>query len=103
MKRILINQLQLQEGKEALIQGRILNVRSLGNITFLVVQDYTGTIQAVFEKNIEVKMGEAVAISGLVKKEPRAKGGYEIQGEKVEVVSPIIEDLPFDLARNELN
>jgi len=103
MERTLINQLHLKVEKETLIQGRILNVRSLGNITFLVVQDYTGIIQAVFEKEVAVKMGEAVAISGLVKKEPRAKGGYEIQGEKVEVVSPIIEDLPFDLARNELN
>jgi len=81
----------------------VLNVRSLGNIIFLVVQDYTGTIQVVFEKNVEVKMGEAVAINGLVKKEPRAKGGYEIQGEKLEIVSHIIEELPFDLARNELN
>lgn len=103
MERTLINQIQLKEGKQALIRGRILNVRSLGNITFLVVQDYTGISQAVFEKEVAVKMGEAVAVEGLVKKEPRAKGGYEIQGEKVEVVSPITEDLPFDLARNELN
>jgi nondiscriminating aspartyl-tRNA synthetase len=93
----------LQEGKEALIKGRILNVRSLGNIIFLVVQDYTGTVQAVFEKNVAVKMGEAVTISGLVKKEPRAKGGYEIQGQEAEIVSALTEDLPFDLARNELN
>lgn len=103
MERILINQIQLKEGQKALIEGRILNVRSLGNITFLVVQDYTGIMQAVFEKDITVKMGEVVAIEGLVKKEPRAKGGYEIQGEKVEVVSPVTEELPFDLARNELN
>ncbi len=103
MERTLINQLHSKDGEKALINGRILNVRSLGNITFLVVQDYTGTIQVVFEKDIAVKMGEAVAIEGLVKKEPRAKGGYEIQGEKVAVVSPITEDLPFDLARNELN
>jgi nondiscriminating aspartyl-tRNA synthetase len=103
MERALINQLQQKEGKEALIEGKVLNVRSLGNIIFLVVQDYTGTIQVVFEKNVEVKMGEAVAINGLVKKEPRAKGGYEIQGEKLEIISALTAELPFDLARNELN
>jgi nondiscriminating aspartyl-tRNA synthetase len=103
MERALINQLHLQEGKEVLIQGRVLNVRRLGNIIFLVIQDYSGTIQVVFEKEVAVKMGEAVAIKGLVKKEPRAKSGYEIQGQNLEIVAAIIEDLPFDLARNELN
>jgi nondiscriminating aspartyl-tRNA synthetase len=103
MERTLISQIQKKEGKEALLEGKILNVRSLGNIIFLVVQDYTGIIQVVFEKNVEVKMGEAVAINGLVKKEPRAKGGYEVQGEKIEIISRITEELPFDLARNELN
>ena len=55
MERTLINQLHSKDGEKALINGRILNVRSLGNITFLVVQDYTGTIQVVFEKDIDVK------------------------------------------------
>jgi aspartyl/asparaginyl-tRNA synthetase len=103
MERTLINQIQQKEGREALLEGKVLNVRSLGNIIFLVVQDYTGTIQVVFEKNVAVKMGEAIAIKGLVKKEPRAKGGYEIQGEKVEIISALTAELPFDLARNELN
>ncbi|PJA87971.1 MAG: aspartate--tRNA(Asn) ligase, partial [Candidatus Moranbacteria bacterium CG_4_9_14_3_um_filter_40_7] len=103
MERTLISKIQQKDGQNVLIKGRILNVRSLGNIIFLVIQDYTGIIQTVFEKNAEVKMGETVAVKGLVKKEPRAKGGYELQGEKLEIISPITEDLPFDLARNELN
>jgi len=101
MERMLINQIAKNEGKEVLIQGRVLNIRNLGNVIFLIVQDYTGVIQVTLEKN-KAKIGEAVAIQGIVKKEPRAKGGFEIQGKKLEVISAIVEDLPFDLSKNDL-
>jgi nondiscriminating aspartyl-tRNA synthetase len=103
MERILINQLAEYEGQKITVKGRVLNVRNLSNVMFIIVQDYTGTIQTVFEKTVEVKTGDAVAIEGLVKKEPRSKYGFEIQGENVEMVSNIIEDLPFDMAKNDLN
>jgi len=102
MERILINQISENDGKKVLIKGRVLNMRNLSNVVFLIVQDYTGTIQVVFEETIEVKIGDAVEVRGLVKKEPRSKYGFEISGENVEVVS-ITEDLPFDLAKNDLN
>ena len=103
MERILINQIQKNDGKKVLIKGRILNTRNLGNIVFLIVQDYTGTIQVVFGKNIGAKTGEVVAIEGVAKKEPRSKYDFEIQGEKIEIISNITEDTPFDLAKNDLN
>lgn len=103
MERILIDQIQENDGQKVLMKGRVLNTRNLGNIVFLIVQDYTGTIQVVFDKKIEVKTGDAVAIEGTVKKEPRSKYGFEIQGEKLDIVSNITEDLPFDLAKNDLN
>lgn len=103
MERILINQMERKEGQKSAIKGRVLNMRNLGNVVFLIIQDYTGTIQVVFDKSIEVKIGDSVAIEGIAKKEPRSKYGYEIQGESIEVVSAITEDLPFDLAKNDLN
>jgi nondiscriminating aspartyl-tRNA synthetase len=103
MERVLISQISKYEGKSALIKGRVFNIRNLGNIVFLVVQDYTGTIQVVADKDVEVKTGDAVAIEGLVKKDERAKGGFELKSEKLEVVSNTIEDLPFDLAKDDLN
>jgi nondiscriminating aspartyl-tRNA synthetase len=103
MERVLINQISKYEGENALIKGRVFNIRNLGNIIFLVVQDYTGTIQVVADKDAEVKTGDAIVIEGLVKKDERAKGGFELKSEKLEVVSNIIEDLPFDLAKDDLN
>jgi len=103
MERVLINKIAECEGKNALIKGRVFNIRNLGNIVFLVVSDYTGTIQVVADKSVEVKSGDAVEIVGFVKKDERAKGGYELKAEKLEVVSNIIEDLPIDLAKDDLN
>ena len=87
MERALIGKISEYEDKQAVIKGRVFNIRNLGNIVFLIVQDYTGTIQVVVDKSTEVKNGDAVVITGLVKKDARAKGGFEIKGEKLEVVS----------------
>jgi len=103
MERILIKNIAQAEGNEALIKGRVFNVRNLGNIVFLVVEDYTGTIQVVVDKSFEVKTGDAVAITGLVKKDARAKSGFEMKGTKVDVVSKNIEEIPIDLSKDELN
>lgn len=99
----MINKIAECEGRSALIKGRVFNIRNLGNIVFLVVSDYTGTIQVVADKSIEVKTGDAVVIEGIVKKDERAKGGFEIKAEKLEVVSKVIEDLPIDLSKDDLN
>jgi len=103
MQRTLISQIKDNDGKKILIKGRVLNIRNLSNVVFLIVQDYSGTIQVVFEKAIEVKAGEVVGVEGMVKKEPRSKYGFEIQGENLEIISAIMEDLPFDLSKNDLN
>ena len=103
MERVLIKNISKFEGKKALVKGRVFNIRNLGNIVFLVVSDYTGTLQTVVDKNVHAKTGDAVAIRGTVKKDERAKGGFEMKGEEVEVVSSNAEDLPFDLAKEDLN
>jgi nondiscriminating aspartyl-tRNA synthetase len=102
-KRILINKISEYENKEILIKGRVLNRRDLGKIIFLIIQDYTEIIQVVIEKEIEAKMGDMVEVIGLVKKESRSKSGFEIQGKDIFVVSAVIQELPFDLAKNDIN
>jgi len=103
MERALIGKISEYENQEALIKGRVFNIRNLGNIIFLVVQDYTGTIQVVVDKSVEVKTGDAVVITGLVKRDARAKSGFEMKGSKLEVVSKNIEELPIDLSKDDLN
>ncbi|MDH4358971.1 MAG: aspartate--tRNA(Asn) ligase [Candidatus Berkelbacteria bacterium] len=102
MERTLIDNIGKSEGKEVNIYGRALNVRELGEIVFVQVQDYSGTIQCVFEKKTEIKTGDAVEITGRAKKEERAKGGYEVHATSEKIISTSTEDLPIDLSKSEL-
>ncbi len=99
MQRVLIKDIEKSLGKEIMIAGRVSNLRTMGGIAFAQIQDYTGTIQAVFEKAVPFKMGEAVSVTGTPRKDERAKSGSEIAAKKSEVISPLAEDLPLDLAK----
>jgi len=99
MERILIQDIEKHIGKEVTILGRIINLREMGGITFALVQDYSGQIQTVWEKDFTAKMGEAIEITGTLRKDERAKGGFELAGEKVEIIAKLDDDLPLDLSK----
>lgn len=101
--RILIKDLPTMIDKPAELFGRVMNIRKMGAITFIIVQDYSGTVQTVWEKEIKVGVGEAVKIEGLVKKDDRAKNGVEVSGQEMVVVSTNREELPYDFASKDLN
>jgi len=103
MERLLIKEISKHEGEKVLIKGRVFNIRKLGNIVFLVVRDYTGVVQVVISKDLEVNNGDSISIEGVIKKDERAKGGYEIKGENLEIIAKNIEDLPFDLEKDDIN
>lgn len=103
MERTLLKDISETEGQEVLVRGRVTNIRALNNLTFIQIQDYTSNIQVVFEKNLEVKISEAVEITGKTIKDERSKTGFEIQGSEITIIAPCIEELPFDLAKKDLN
>jgi asparaginyl-tRNA synthetase len=84
------------EGQEVTIRGWLHNRRSSGKIHFLTLRDGTGFIQAVMSK---ADVGEelfaradhlgqesAVIVTGTVRADTRARGGYEIIASSLEVV-----------------
>lgn len=103
MNRTLIKDISSHEGTEVSIKGRVLFRRGLGNVTFLVLQDYTGQIQTVWDKEIDARVGDVVSATGIVKKEERSKGGYELQASTLEILGANKEDLPFDISTPKLN
>lgn len=103
MQRVLIKDINQNLNKEILIKGRVINLRQLGSISFVLAQDYTGAVQTVWEKPNETKMGDVVEIVGQVRQDERAKSGVEIAGKEIKIIATNIEQLPFDLAKNDLN
>ena len=109
MFRILSSELKNYLGKEVEIKGRIYNLRQLGQINFLILQDDDGLVQCLIEKERcqlpkeKIKPGDLVTIIGSVKKEPRAPQGIEIGCQKISFINQSIEELPFDLSKKELH
>jgi asparaginyl-tRNA synthetase len=71
------------------LKGWLYNKRSSGKIRFLVLRDGTGIVQCVMVKGNmsedafalfdQITQESSIAITGKVKKEERAPGGYEIE------------------------
>src|SRR5438309_4462176 len=88
-------------GKTATVRGWVTHVRSSGKVAFAVIRDGTGVLQAVLVKSqvtpevwaafAELTTETSVAITGDVKAEPRAPGGYEIGATNLVIIgrSPI--------------
>ena len=87
------------------MEGREINLRSWihrhrigggGKLVFAVLRDHSGIVQVTIKKgNVdedslkdasEVYLESSVIVTGIVKKDPRAPGGYEIQATKFQTV-----------------
>jgi len=101
--------------KEIEIRGWIYRVRSSGKIVFAIIRDHTGIIQTTaisgfvsdsdFEKAQKALVESSVIIKGIVKKDERAPGGYEIQAKSFDVVGfaepfPITKDQSEEFLRD---
>jgi aspartyl/asparaginyl-tRNA synthetase len=97
-----INQIKSFAGQKTTVQGFVHALRIQSKIIFLVVRDITGTIQSVilpessaFEVAKNLSVESVVRISGLVKEEKNAPGGFEVEAENLEVLSYANPELPI--------
>ena len=105
MDKITIKDLSNYEGKEIELRGWVYNTRSIGKIWFIIFRDGTGLLQGVVVKGeaseeafaLEQKLNQedSVIITGLVKKEPRSVGGYELGIKDIIVVNHVTEEFPI--------
>jgi len=97
MQKIFISDLSKYVGKEIKIQGWLYNKRSSGKLHFLILRDGTGYLQCVFFKgnvseevfDLAGKIGQesSIEITGKIKEENRAPGGYELDASDLKVIS----------------
>lgn len=100
--------LQKLEGKEVALRGWIHRHRASGNMVFAVLRDPTGVMQVTVKKDKvsekdwkdanDAYVESSLTVSGVVKKDDRAPGGYEIQATGFTLISrgepfPIAKDL----------
>ena len=94
------------DGKETMFDGWVYNTRSIGKIWFLILRDGTGMTQCVVSSdetsdnvfNLENTLTQesSITVTGVVKKEPRSIGGYELLVKNI-VVHQLAQDYPISL------
>jgi asparaginyl-tRNA synthetase len=97
MQKIYIKDLSDHVGKEVTLSGWLFNKRSGGKIKFLVLRDGSGYLQCVYFKgnvsedvfNLADRIGQesSIEVTGKVKVEPRAPGGFELDATDLHVIS----------------
>lgn len=88
MASVRINELSQYVDTSVTVQGWVMTVRSSGKVAFIVIRDGTGYLQAVVSRREVPESGwdlaqglsqeASVAVTGMVRADDRAPGGYEL-------------------------
>lgn len=101
MKRVMTGSLGSYINNEVKICGWIHRIRNLKKITFLIIRDRSGLVQCVFDnsllQNINLRLEAVVSVQGIVKEGKNKFHDFEIQGENIEVISEVNQELPIEI------
>ena len=103
-QRVFIESLPDFVDKEVALRGWVCRMRLLGKTTFVVLKDCSGEVQCVAApesiKEHHLKLEDAVEIVGRVRRDARAKSGYELDILEVRVLNRSGQNLPFNSFSN---
>jgi len=95
------------EGQSVTLRGWLYNLRESGKLLFPIFRDGTGTIQgvahvksvsaAVFETLKGLTQESSVIVTGKVRADKRAHGGFELDIEEIQVVQRVPEEDPYPI------
>ena len=98
MARVYIEELSHHVGNEVTLKGWLAGKRSSGKIHFLQVRDGTGVCQCVasladlgaerFAAADHMGQETSLEVTGIVREDKRAPGGFELTMKSIEIVSP---------------
>ncbi len=87
------------------VRGWVTHVRSSGKVAFAVIRDGTGVAQVVFVKTelppeiwarfAQLTIETSVAVTGVVRQDRRAPGGYELSATSLEIIGASPLDYPI--------
>jgi len=98
------------EGQEVTIRGWLYNIRESGKLLFPIFRDGTGIIQGVcslkenpeaFEALKGLTQESSVIVTGKIRAEQRAPGGFEMGVTKIQIVQKVSEATPFPIQLKE--
>ena len=109
--RITIADAHRHEGETVAIPGWLYNLRKSGKIVFPLLRDGSGLMQAVavksalpepiFEEIKNLTQESSIVLTGRIRKDERAPGGYEMDVEGIETVQRVSEQDPYPITPKE--
>jgi len=110
LKRVRTFEVASHAGERVRIAGWLHSLRQMGGISFLVIRDGWGTVQAVAETETELapllehELGieSVLAVEGLVVNMPQAPGGIELHDLQIETISPVTDIPPVSLNKRKI-
>ena len=99
------------EGQSVTLRGWLYNLRESGKLLFPIFRDGTGTVQGVAHvKSVPAEVFEALKgltqessliVTGKVRADQRAPGGFELDVENIEVIHRVPESDPYPISLKE--
>ncbi|OGU62458.1 MAG: asparagine--tRNA ligase [Ignavibacteria bacterium RIFCSPLOWO2_02_FULL_55_14] len=96
MSKVYVEDLSKHVGQEVRLHGWLYNKRSSGKIRFLLLRDGTGVVQGVMAKGAvadatfelfdQLTQESSFSLSGKVRKDDRAPGGFELDVTGMEII-----------------
>jgi nondiscriminating aspartyl-tRNA synthetase len=102
MERTRSEQVATRIGQRVCVVGWLQSVRTIGAISFVIVRDAGGLVQAVADPSGLAALGPAqlesvVAVTGEVHAEPQAPGGVELRAIAIEMITATATAPPIPL------
>src|SRR3954465_2295901 len=101
------NEARRHVGHRVRIQGWLYNLRKSGKIVFPLIRDGSGLMQCVAVKSNlreetfnalkSLTQESSIVITGTVRAEPRATGGYELDVDGAEILQRVSEGHPYPI------
>jgi asparaginyl-tRNA synthetase len=98
MTGVQISGLRTHVGQTVTVRGWVVTTRSSGKIAFIVLRDGSGYVQGVLSKKEvpestwsifgSLSQEASIALTGMVRAEPRSPGGYELSVQSIELLGP---------------
>jgi asparaginyl-tRNA synthetase len=97
-------------GQEVTVRGWLYNLREAGKLLFPIFRDGTGLLQGVVSQKEQPEVFAALRglaqessaiVTGTIRAEPRAPGGFEMGVTRVEIVQAIPDSQPYPIQLKE--
>lgn len=110
MERMRTTEVKEHIGERVQLQGWLHTLRRLGGVSFIVLRDGWGTVQAVTEQETDLapltredlQTETLIALEGVVVASAQAPGGIELHQPQITVLNPVCEALPVLISKREI-